>query len=134
MAEGFARAYGSDVLTCASAGLSPALSVAPLTHKVMLEKNIDVGYVYPKNLAMLKGSFDLIVNMSGQALPANVGARVEEWTVRDPIGEPEEVYREVRDVIEQNVLQLVETMRSRKPPQSEEPAARVDTRRHAPGQ
>ena len=43
MAEAFARAYGSDVLEAHSAGLAPALALAPLTHAVMLEKNIDLG-------------------------------------------------------------------------------------------
>lgn len=137
MAEGFARAYGSDVLVAASAGISPALSVAPLTHKVMLEKNIDVGHVYPKRMDMLKGSFDLVVNMSGKPVPRELGARVEEWQVRDPIGESEEVYREVRDQIEQRVMRLVLAARARKPPQSEERRSttaqpRVDTRRRPP--
>ncbi len=136
MAEGFATAYGSDVLVAASAGLSPALSVAPLTHKVMLEKNIDVGHVYPKSVAMLKGRFDLLVNMSGKPVPAELAESVEEWQVRDPIGESEEVYREVRDQIEQRVMRLVLAMRARKPPQSEESRVsappRVDSRRRPP--
>ncbi len=136
MAEGFARAYGSDVLAPASAGLSPALSVAPLTHQVMLEKNIDVGDVYPKSIGMLKGPFDLIINMSGRPLPPDLGSHVEEWTVRDPIGESEEVYREVRDQIEQRVMRLVLAARSRKPPELEEShvstSPRVDSRRRPP--
>jgi arsenate reductase (thioredoxin) len=138
MAEGFARAYGADVLIPSSAGLAPAISVAALTHKVMLEKNIDLGHAYPKSMEMVKGSFDLIINMSGQPLPDDVGAPVEEWTVQDPIGRSEEVYREVRDQIEQRVMRLVLAMRARKPPQSEEGSlstqARVDTQRHPPRQ
>ena len=55
MAEGFARAYGADVLSAQSAGLAPALAVAPLTHKVMLEKNIDLGHIYPKSIDALRG-------------------------------------------------------------------------------
>src|SRR5579871_1009678 len=37
MAEGFARAYGSDVMTPLSAGLSPAPIVAPLTKLTLAE-------------------------------------------------------------------------------------------------
>jgi len=135
MAEGFARAYGSDVLMAESAGLAPALTVSPLTHKVMLEKNIDLGHMYPRSLENLKGQFDLIINMSGEALPRGLKAPVEEWTVRDPIGEPEEVYREVRDQIEQRVMRLVLAMRNRKPPRSQESvsgSARVDSQRQPP--
>jgi hypothetical protein len=48
---------------------------------------------------------DLIINMSGYELPVEKsGGAVEEWDVRDPIGESEEVFREVRDEIEQRVL------------------------------
>ena len=56
MAEGFARAYGADVLYAQSAGLAPALAVAPLTHHVMLEKNIDLGDCYPKELEHVEGA------------------------------------------------------------------------------
>lgn len=136
MAEGFARAYGADVLVPTSAGLGPAISVAPLTHKVMLEKNIDIGPVYPKKVDTLAGDFDLIINMSGHKIPAHIQGPVEEWTVRDPIGESEVVYRQVRDEIEQRVMRLVLAMRGRKPPKSEghpiSTQSRVDTHRHTP--
>ncbi len=43
MAEGFAKSlYGSDVLSRASAGLSPVEKVALLTVATMQEKNIDI--------------------------------------------------------------------------------------------
>ena len=131
MAEGFARAYGEDVLEVQSAGLAPAMSVSPLTHHVMREKNIDLGYCYPKELEHVDGAVDLIINMSGHDVPRHAGAEVEVWEIRDPIGESEAVYRQVRDEIEQRVLQLLERMRSRKPSASEaRPAASpVDTRR-----
>jgi arsenate reductase (thioredoxin) len=134
MAEGFARAHGSDVLEARSCGLAPALALAPLTHLVMLEKDIDVGDIYPKELGRMQGSaenVDLIINMSGYDLQLQSPVPVEEWDVRDPIGEPEEFFRDVRDEIEQRVLRLIETLRSRKTVGSEtvSSASRVDTRR-----
>ncbi len=54
----------------------------------------------------MEGAIDLIVNMSGHDVPASASAQVEKWDVRDPIGESEEVYRQVRDEIEQRVLEL----------------------------
>ena len=133
MAEGFARTYGSDVLQAQSAGLAPAMSVAPLTHKVMLEKNIDIGGMYPKDFEAAVSHTDLIINMSGMELPVKPAARVENWEIRDPIGESEEVYRDVRDQIELRVMQLILAMRARK---KSKPAARsrVDTRRRSLGQ
>ena len=128
MAEGFARTYGRDVLHARSAGLAPAMSIAPLTHKVMLEKNIDIGDVFPKNFEDLLHDTDLIVNMSGCQLPKQPGSPVEVWNVRDPVGESEEIYREVRDQIENLVMQLILGMRARN---RVKPAARseVDTPR-----
>ena len=123
MAEGFARAHGSDVLDVQSAGLAPALAVVPLTHHVMLEKNIDLGDCYPKEMQHVDGDIDLIINMSGHGLPEPTAAEVEVWQIRDPIGESEEVFRQVRDEIEQRVLDLIERLRSGKPPVSEEVSA-----------
>jgi arsenate reductase (thioredoxin) len=133
MAEGFARTYGSDVLQALSAGLAPAMSVAPLTHKVMLEKNIDVGNIYPKDFKSVAANADLIINMSGMELPMKPAVPVEKWEVRDPIGESEEIYREVRDQIELQVMQLILVLRARK---KTKPSTRskVDTRRHSLGQ
>jgi arsenate reductase (thioredoxin) len=131
MAEGFARAHGSDVLNAQSAGLAPAMAVVPMTCRVMLEKNIDLGDCYPKEMDHVESGIDLIVNMSGHDLPAHTNIPVEVWEIRDPIGESEAVFRQVRDEIEQRVLQLIERLRSRKPAASEALASspQVDTRR-----
>ena len=131
MAEAFARAYGSDVLEAHSAGLAPALALAPLTHAVMLEKNIDLGDFYPKEMSRIQGKMDLVINMSGYELQLRYPAAVEEWDVADPIGEAEDVFRKVRDEIEQRVTRLIATLRSRKTVASEPVSngARVDSRR-----
>ena len=135
MAEGFARAYGSDVLSVQSAGLAPALAVVPLTHRVMLEKNIDLGDYYPKEMEHVDAAVDVVINMSGYDLPEHPGTEVEVWDIRDPIGESDEVFRQVRDEIEQRVLKLIERTRSRKPaasqgrPTVQASSAKVDTRR-----
>ena len=134
MAAGFARAYGADVLTVQSAGLAPAMTVSSLTRQVMIEKNIDIGQEFPKTLEMASASgIDLIINMSGHPLPGKTETKVETWTVRDPIGESEEVYREVRDQIEQRVMRLILKIRARKPPVAAEVPG-VDTRRRTPRQ
>jgi len=108
MAEGFARKYGSDVMETASAGLSPALIVQPLTKKVMAERNVNIDDQHPKDLGMLElKSFDLVVNMSGAKLPARIPIEVREWRVEDPIGQAEDVYLTVRDQIENAVMRLI---------------------------
>jgi arsenate reductase len=112
MAEGFARTYGSDVLEPASAGLAPAVGVAEPTRKVMLEKNIDISEQFPKGLDEVDlPRFDLVVNMSGYPLAGPLSATLREWSVRDPIGEKEQVYRQVADQIEGLVMQLILELR-----------------------
>ena len=63
MAEAFARAYGGDVLTPASAGLCPAMSVARDTLRAMAERNLDLRDHFPKSLRHLgRAQFDIAVN------------------------------------------------------------------------
>jgi arsenate reductase len=117
MAEGFARAYGSDVMAPASAGIAPALGVARDTRRVMAEKNVDLEDHFPKSLQQLRHiPFDLVVNMSGMELPGEVNSALRDWKVKDPIGQSYEVHREVRDQIETLVMELIlEFRRARKP-------------------
>ncbi len=109
IAEGFARAYGADVMIAASAGLSPAMTVASDTVKAMAGKDIDIKDHFPKSYQHLaKIPFDIVVNMSGHTIK-DPTARA--WTVRDPIGLPFKVYIEVRDEIERLVMNLILELR-----------------------
>ena len=110
MAEGFARAYGKDVMIPESAGLAPAMSVPVETKQTMAEKNLDISAQFPKPVNMFpKGHFDRIVNMSGYPMPGFPMATV--WKVQDPIGGTPDEYRAVRDQIEQLVMMLILEMR-----------------------
>jgi arsenate reductase len=112
MAEGFARIYGSDVLEPASAGLSPAAIVQPLTKQIMQAKNIKIDAQYPKHLGSIDiSSFDLIINMSGAKLPAGIPVEVRDWNIEDPIGRSEDVYSAVGDKIEHLVMSLILELR-----------------------
>ncbi len=112
MAEGFARAYGSDVLIAASAGLMPAAAVAPDTARAMLEKNITLRDHFPKHIRQLgRARFDLVVNMSGFDLETVPGDSVISWTVTDPIRETYERHCEIRDEIERLVMNLISSFR-----------------------
>ena len=107
MAEGFARAYGSDVLVALSAGLMPAAIVQPLTRKVMQARNVSLDGHYPKDLSEVEaGGCDIIVNLSGAPLPPEMAARAVEWEVEDPIGEPESVYDRIENLVMGLILRL----------------------------
>jgi arsenate reductase (thioredoxin) len=128
MAEGFARKYGSDVLEPSSAGFAPANIVQPLTKKVMEAKNINIDDQFPKDLDQVGvAQFDLIVNMSGNKLPERMPVEVRDWNVEDPIGQSEEVYVQVRDQLENQVMRLILDLRrdARKRIEPKEPARRL---------
>jgi arsenate reductase (thioredoxin) len=112
MAEAFARAYGSDVMIPASAGLSPALNVAGNTARAMAEKGIDLKDHFPKSLrALRRMHFDVVINISGHPLPEDLHATVEDWDVPDPVGLSYEEHCDVRDEIENHVMELIARMR-----------------------
>ena len=112
MAEGFARHYGSDVIVPASAGLSPAMSVAPDTIKAMDAKGIDLHDHFPKSLRHLgRSQFDLVINMSGMELAPLGGAKMDDWDVPDPVFMKFADHCEVRDAIEQMVMTLILDLR-----------------------
>jgi len=114
MAEAFARAYGSDILTVRSAGIAPAANVPPLTRRVLTEKNVPSEGQFPKGLEAVAGEpFDVVVNLSGEPLPTPfTPARLVNWRVRDPIGQSESVYRDVAAQIESLVMRLILELRS----------------------
>jgi len=112
MAEAFARVYGQDALVAASAGLTPAMAVAPDTVRAMAEKEIDLRDQFPKSIRHLRRSqFDLVVNMTGLALPDGIGATAVEWSVPDPVSMKYAEHCEVRDEIEQLVMNLILNLR-----------------------
>ena len=115
MAEGFALHYGKDVMHAASAGLSPATLVAPLTRKAMLEdKGIDLREHWPKSVFETPGPFDLIVNISGHPLPPAITATEHRtWKVDDPVTGDQAVHQRVATQIESLVQQLILELRQR---------------------
>jgi arsenate reductase len=112
MAEGFARAYGEDVLVAASAGLTPAIRVADDTMRAMLEKGIDLRDHFPKSIRHLgRAQFDVVINMSGFDLPDSVGASIRSWDIPDPVYLKFAEHCEVRDAIERLVMTLILELR-----------------------
>ena len=138
MAEGFARAYGSDVILAASAGLAPAGFVAPLTRQTMLvHHKIDISRQWPKSMyEAAEGPFHVIVNISGRPLPKQLplvsdGTMIE-WQVRDPIGLNDEVYTQVATEIQDLVMQLVLAVREHfKASERQAPAAAAPSPRRS---
>ena len=116
MAEGFARKYGQGLIDIFSAGLMPAPIVQEDTHRTMAERGITLEGHQPKGIElMVREPFDVVINMSGSALPAMNARQIIDWSVRDPIGQSAGVYRSVAGQIEQLVMRLVSDLRSSRP-------------------
>lgn len=111
MAEAMSRHYGAGVIEAHSAGVMPALMVAPLTRKVLAARGIELGEALPKPVSAYRGApFDLVINMSGCKLD-ELQAPVREWKIRDPIGQAEGVYEQVAEEIERRVIALIDELR-----------------------
>ena len=115
MAEAMARKYGSEEIEASSAGLAPALNTFSLTRATLLEKNVDLGDHLPRKFRDLDLSkYDLIVNISGRKLPAELGVPVEDWDVEDPFGGPPEEFRRAMEELEMLVMRLILRIRTGK--------------------
>ena len=110
MAEGFANVFGQGKIEIYSAGSRPSSSIDPLVIQVMKEKGIDLSGKRPKSLNELPTiEMDYLVSMGcEETCPAVLAKRIAEWEIPDPKGKSIELYREIRDIIEQKVKALLE--------------------------
>src|SRR5579885_3392679 len=110
MAEAFARMHGAGRVEAYSAGSRPSGRVNPRAVEFMKEVGYDLSAHHSKALADLPpGEFEVVVGMGcGDEGCALVRARRrEEWDVPDPKNLPPEQYRQVRDLIERKVKELL---------------------------
>jgi len=109
MAQGFAEALGKGELEVYSAGSSPSSQIDPLVIEVMKEKGIDLGTKRPKSLDDLpKVEMDYLVTMGcEESCPAVLAKKTIEWEIPDPKGKSIDVFREVRNMIEEKVKGLL---------------------------
>ncbi|MCS6936616.1 MAG: arsenate reductase ArsC [Candidatus Bipolaricaulota bacterium] len=120
MAEGFARHYAKQMgldVEIHSAGTQPAGYVHADAIDVMREKGIDISQQSSKSVASFDlREFDYVISMGcleSNICPANFHGVSEDWGIPDPIGRGLEFYRQVRDMIEERVRKLLETVSRR---------------------
>jgi arsenate reductase len=109
MAQGFAEALGQGELKVYSAGSRPFWAIDPLVIEVMREKGIDLSSKRPKSLNELPPvEMDYLVTMGcEETCPAVLSKKIIEWEIPDPKGKSIDVFREVRDLIENKVRTLL---------------------------
>lgn len=113
MAEGFARRHGAGVVEVASAGSRPSGRVNADAVRVMAERGIDIASQPSKGFADLPfREVDYLVTMGCKDVCPFFPTRGQrEWNLADPKGQPLEFFREVRDEIEREVIELIEEIR-----------------------
>ena len=92
-----------------SAGTDPGERVHPEVVEAMREAGIDLDGIVPQKLTEdLAREAQLLVTMGcGDACPVISGARVEDWPLLDPKGQPLEIVRQIRDDIRVKVEDLI---------------------------
>jgi len=112
IAEAFAKKYGGNSVIASSAGNKPADRVNPVVVEALKEKGIDISNNEPKLLTFqMANDSDIIVTMgcNDQGIcPGPFFKPTIDWKLEDPKGKPIEKVREIRDIIERQVQELIE--------------------------
>lgn len=92
-----------------SAGTAPGDRVHPEVVAVMREAGVDLSGARPQRLtaALAAGASVLVTMGCGDACPFVAGARVEDWPLPDPKGQPPAIVRRIRDEIRARVADLI---------------------------
>lgn len=112
MAEAFARIHGSAKVEAYSAGSRPSGRINPKAIDAMREVGYDLTTHTSKGLDAFSGhDVEAAVTMGcGDECPLVRARRREDWKIPDPRDMTMEQFREVRDVIESKVKELLETL------------------------
>lgn len=112
MAEAFARMHGVGRVEPFSAGSRPSGRINPRAIEAMRERGYDLTTHQSRSVDDLSDTeFDLAVTMGcGDACPNLRAKQRLDWQIPDPREMPPERFREVRDLIETKVKELLATL------------------------
>jgi arsenate reductase len=108
-----ARGLGDGRIIAYSAGLNPTGLVAQESIETVRELGYEPDRLFSKGLDEVPlDQIDVVVSLIGDAglryLPHGLPARCESWSIRDPYGDDEAVYRAVAKNLESRIRELVD--------------------------
>ncbi|HUR55812.1 MAG TPA: arsenate reductase ArsC [Gemmataceae bacterium] len=112
MAEAFARMHGGQAGEWHSAGSKPSGRVNPRAAQFMAETGYDLTTHTSKSLDAFNGThITAAVTMGcGDYCPLVLADRREDWNIPDPKEMTDDGFREVRDLIERKVKELLASL------------------------
>ena len=117
MAEAWARKLAPDKVRAFSAGSAPFGRIVPETYAVMAEKGVALEGQTSKGLREIPvAEMDVVVSMGCEVacpVPGGFKGRIIEWEIPDPFSGDLDFYREVRDLIESQVKDLLNSLGNR---------------------
>ncbi len=110
MAEGYARAWGGDVMEASSAGTAALGHVSPEVIEVMKEDGVDISGQKSRQITReMVEEADLVVALGGcpeSYFPDLLEDKLVHWTTPDPFGQSIVQSRKVRNLIKTRVMDL----------------------------
>jgi arsenate reductase len=113
MAEAFANMLGGGEVEAFSAGSKPSGRINPKAIASMRELDYDLARHHSKSLDEVKSHapFDAVVTMGcGDACPWMPAKTFVDWNIPDPREMEPEEFRLVRDLVKENVQELVRSL------------------------
>ena len=118
MAEAFFKKFTENKFNVISAGTTPSPKLNPIVIEAMKEIGIDMTDKSPKTLSnsMISSSFKTVNMgcMDKESCPALFVKDVIDWNIPDPKEKTIDQVREIRDQIENEVLNLIATINDEK--------------------
>ena len=113
MAEAFFRKFAPNYFSVSSAGTTPSSKLNPIVIQIMKEVDIDMKNQQPKLLfdSMIDNSFKTVNMgcMDKESCPSLFVKDVIDWNISDPKQKPLDDVREIRDKIEFEVMNLIQS-------------------------
>lgn len=112
MAEAFARIHGAGRVAAFSAGSRPSGRVNPKAIAAMQELGYDLTTHASKGLDAFNGKdFEAAITMGcGDECPLVLARQRIDWKIPDPKDMPPEQFRDVRNLIETKVKELLQSL------------------------